>query len=63
MDPCLGPKTEFRNTSCDISVVHMSSLIDQGALNLSVSSEDSRVYRAEERREGKIKCVDHSLTL
>jgi len=41
----------------------MSRLIDQVTVNLSVSSEDSRVYRAEERREGKIKCAGPSLNL
>jgi len=63
VDPCLGPKTEFRNTSCNKSLDDMSRLKDQVTLDLSVSSEDSRVYRAEERSEGKIQCADLSLTL
>ena len=37
-------------------------LTDQVAVNLSVSSEDSRVCRAEERREGKIQYAGLSLT-
>jgi hypothetical protein len=40
----------------------MSRLIDQVTVNLSVSSEDSRVCRAEERREGKIQYAGLALT-